>query len=364
MDNLITIKGARLHNLKNITLSIPKNKLVIFTGLSGSGKSTLAIDTLHKEGQRQYLESLGMVDYAGKPDVDRIEGLSPSISIDQHLTNRSPRSTVGTATEVFTYLRVLFARIGHRPCPKCGADIPPSYDVSGDISWDDEGSDGEPEQAGFEDVQTYPCPNCGAPIPEMIMGNFSFNKPAGACPKCTGLGIVLQVNIHKLVDHEKSVVEGAIHGWDIHYIKRHTVTIRAAAKHYGFEFNLKTPVKDLGPVQRDYLFYGVDSPEFRRHYPGVKPPDAVHRGYFEGVVTNLMRRYAEHIHNAEYREKLAEFLYPETCPDCQGTRLRPEARQVIVAGQNIVAISQLPLNEISAWLDGLESVVTPEEWLF
>ncbi|MCL5996164.1 MAG: ABC-ATPase UvrA, partial [Chloroflexi bacterium] len=131
MQDHIVIKGARLHNLKNISLSIPKNNLVVFTGLSGSGKSTLAFDILHKEGQRQFMESLGLVTYAlSKPPVDSIDGLSPSISVDQHLTNRSPRSTVGTATEVFTYLRVLYARIGHRPCLSCGQDIPPSYDIN------------------------------------------------------------------------------------------------------------------------------------------------------------------------------------------------------------------------------------------
>jgi len=121
----IVVRGARLHNLKNISLAIPKNKLVVFTGVSGSGKSTLAFDTLHREGQRQYMESLGMVTYASKPPLDSISGLSPSISVDQGLTNRSPRSTVGTATEVFTYLRVLYAAIGHRPCPQCGGDVPP-----------------------------------------------------------------------------------------------------------------------------------------------------------------------------------------------------------------------------------------------
>jgi excinuclease ABC subunit A len=126
MPDKIIIKGARLHNLKNVSLEIPKNQMVVFTGLSGSGKSSLVFDTLHKEGQRQYMESLGLVtDNLTKPEVDRIIGLSPSISVDQHLTNRSPRSTVGTATEVFTYLRVLFARIGHRSCPKCGESIPP-----------------------------------------------------------------------------------------------------------------------------------------------------------------------------------------------------------------------------------------------
>src|SRR5512139_3027462 len=136
--SFITVRGARLHNLKNVSLSIPKNKLVVFTGVSGSGKSTLAFDTLHQEGQRQYMESLGMVTYASKPPVDSISGLSPSISVDQGLSNRSPRSTFGTATEVFTYLRVLFARVGHRPCPRCGRDVPPSHEGDTEGLWDDE----------------------------------------------------------------------------------------------------------------------------------------------------------------------------------------------------------------------------------
>src|SRR5512135_2201740 len=135
----ITIRGARLHNLKNVTLSLPKNRFVVFTGVSGSGKSTMAFDTLHKEGQRQYMESLGMVTYESKPAVDTIEGLSPSISIDQRLSNHSPRSTVGTATEVFTYLRVLYARVGHRPCPRCGKDVPPEHESTYEGLWDDEG---------------------------------------------------------------------------------------------------------------------------------------------------------------------------------------------------------------------------------
>src|SRR2546421_9015 len=129
-QDTITIRGARLHNLKNVTLSIPKLKLVVLTGLSGSGKSTLAFDTLHHEAMRQYLESVGMVTYQQKPSVERIEGLSPTISIDQHLTNHSPRSTVGTVTEVFTSLRVLFARPGQQPSPACGKVVPPPHNVT------------------------------------------------------------------------------------------------------------------------------------------------------------------------------------------------------------------------------------------
>src|SRR5690348_3656164 len=131
MIDHITVRGARLHNLKNVSLSIPKNQLVVLTGVSGSGKSTLAFDILHREGQRQYIESLGMAPFGlAKPPVDAITGLSPSISVDQHLVNRSPRSTVGTVTDIYTYLRVLFARLGHRLCPSCGKDVPPSFDPS------------------------------------------------------------------------------------------------------------------------------------------------------------------------------------------------------------------------------------------
>src|SRR5881227_2477579 len=193
MTAQITIRGARLHNLKNVTLTIPKNQLVVLTGVSGSGKSTLGFDILHKEGQRQYLESLGLVAFGlAKPPVDAITGLSPSISVDQHLTNRSPRSTVGTATDVYTHLRVLFARLGHRPCPNCGKDVPPSFDLS-DTEWASESSDDAASEA------TFPCPHCSKSIPELNMAHFSFNKPDGACPTCTGLGTVHQANIQRLV---------------------------------------------------------------------------------------------------------------------------------------------------------------------
>jgi excinuclease ABC subunit A len=359
--NHITIKGARLHNLKNITVSIPKNKLVVFTGVSGSGKSTLAFDLLHKEGQRQYMESLGLVtDALSKSQMDGIEGLSPSICIDQHLTNRSPRSTVGTATEVFTYLRVLYARSGHRPCPACGVDIPPSYDVNGGEVWNDESAN-EPEV--IESGESYPCPNCGASVPEMGMAHFSFNKPAGACPTCTGLGTMHEANLDQLVDMERSIVDGAITGWDIHSIKRHSETLLAAGKHYGFSFDPAEPIKKYGPVQRDVLLYGVYSPQFRRHYPDTKPPETVGKGLFEGIVTNLLRRYAEHIHDLNYREKMDKLLRQRACPDCGGTRLRPESRQVTVAGQSIIDVSRLPLTDLANWLERLPQVVSPEEWI-
>ena len=258
----ITVRGARLHNLKHVSFSIPKNQFVVFTGLSGSGKSTMAFDTLHKEGQRQYMESLGLVTYESRPPVDAIVGLSPSISVDQHNGNRSPRSTVGTATEVYTYLRVLFARTGHRPCPKCGADVPPEHGMgeSTESVWEDEDETGEPGN-------TISCPNCGAPLPEMGMAFFSFNKPAGACPACTGLGTVSTANLPRILDDEKSLTDGAVLLWDPPNAARHIETLRAAGRYYGFDFDPSVPVRALSPAQRDLLLYGVDSPSFRSHYP-------------------------------------------------------------------------------------------------
>jgi excinuclease ABC subunit A len=360
-QDVITIKGARLHNLKNITLSIPKNKLVVFTGLSGSGKSTLAFDTLHKEGQRQFLESLGLVTFAlSKPQVDAIVGLSPSISVDQHLTNRSPRSTVGTVTEVFTYLRVLFARLGHRPCPACGADIPPAQDVDGEV-WDDEAGDGAADEAP-DGGEAYPCPHCGTPVPELGMAHFSFNKPAGACPTCTGLGVTHQARVEQLVDSDRSIVQGAIYGWDAFSIERYSACLRAAGEHYGFVFDPALPIKELGPAQRDLLLHGVNSPQFRHHYPHVQPPPTVRQGHFEGVLTNLLRRYGDHVQDASYREKMDKYLFQQTCPECQGTRLRLASRQVTVEGQNIVAVSRLPLGQLADWIEGLADGLSPEEW--
>ena len=192
MSDKIIIRGARLHNLKNIDVEIPKNRLVVLTGLSGSGKSTLALDTLYQEGARQYMESFGLVTYQNKPPVSAIEGLSPSISIDQHLSNHSPRSTVGTSTEVFTYLRVLFARLGHRPCPACGRDVPPASELESDLF--------EADESGPLEGETVPCPHCQAPLPALGMASFSFNKPAGACPTCTGLGVVADVRVDRVFD--------------------------------------------------------------------------------------------------------------------------------------------------------------------
>jgi excinuclease ABC subunit A len=360
MTSEITVRGARLHNLKNVTVNIPKNQFVVLTGLSGSGKSTLGFDILFMEGQRQYLESLGFVGWGvSKPPIDGIIGLSPSISIDQHLTNHSPRSTVGTATDVYTYLRILFARLGHRPCPNCGKDVPPSFNTSVG-EWESESS---PDDDSAVPEQTFPCPHCNAPIPEIGMAYFSFNKPEGACPTCTGLGTVHQANLQRLVEEQKSILEGAVNGWNASYIQYYVSNLKAAAAHYGFEFDPTLPVKDYSRQQRDLLFYGVESPQFRRHFPEIEPPATVRQGRVEGLATNLLRRYAERIHDAEYRDKMQEFLVTQTCPDCQGTRLRPESRAVTVNGQDIIALSRLPLTDLGDWLAALPTVLSKEDML-
>ena len=360
MTDEIIIRGARLHNLKNITVAIPKNQLVVLSGVSGSGKSTLGFDILLKEGQRQYMESLGMLPFGmARPPVDRIMGLSPTISVDQHLINHSPRSTVGTSTEAYTYLRVLYARLGHRPCPNCGKDVPPAFNRA-DAEYEAESGDDD-EAPSVE--ETFPCSHCGAPIPTLGMEHFSFNKPAGACPTCTGLGIVHQADVTRLVDEGKSIVAGAVEGWNEVLVKYHSATLRAAAAHYGFELDLARPVKTYGQVQRDLLFHGVESPAFRRHFPAVEPPTTVRGGRFEGIATNVLRRYAEHIQDEDYRAKMAELVVAQTCPDCGGTRLRAESRLVTVDGKTITAASGLALDDLGAWLGRLPERFSGDEML-
>ena len=354
MNPVICIRNARLHNLKNVDLDIPKNQLVVMTGLSGSGKSTLAFDILNKEGQRQYLESLGLVtDGLTRPPVDSIQGLSPTISVDQHLNNHNPRSTVGTTTEVFTYLRVLFARLGHRPCPHCGKDVPPLAAEKADETWQDESEDAP--------ADAFPCPHCGQPVPEMGMANFSFNKPAGACPTCTGLGVVRQVVVNRLVDENKSIPQHAITGWEAFHIQHYSQILKNSGNYFGFPFDPEKAIRDYNPVERDLLFYGTESPQFQKHFPGVKPPTTNNQGRFEGVVTNLLRRYDEHAANETYREKLDMFFHSQPCVDCGGARLRKESREVSVAGETIIAVSGLPLVELDAWLRSLPSILKPEE---
>jgi len=228
--------------------------------------------------------------------------------------------------------------------------------------WDEEpaGLSASPEA---EDGETYPCPHCGAPVPEMNMAHFSFNKPEGACPTCTGLGVVHQVNVEAVIDPRRSIRGGAVEGWDPFFIARYADSLEAAGRHYGFPFDTSVPVGELGPVQRDLLLYGVRGAPFQCHFPGVKPPGTVARGNFEGVVTGWLRRFAGHVDDPTYREKVERWMRQERCPDCSGTRLCLESRQVTVAGQTIVDVQRKPLSQLRAWLELLLPQVVPEdEW--
>ncbi|SFJ66480.1 excinuclease ABC subunit A [Thermoflavimicrobium dichotomicum] len=345
MQGNIKIKGARENNLKNISLEIPKYKLVVITGPSGSGKSTLALDTLQRESQRQFMESLGMVTYqASKPKVDAIHGLCPSISVGQHITNRNPRSTVGTVTDIYTYLRILFAKIGERPCPSCGTTIEPSFE--GEV----------PQNGILDEEESYHahgmvhCPNCGHPLEKLTMTHFSFNKPEGACATCSGLGQIATLNMDAVIDGNRSLRGGGVLIWHDLLIDYHTNILKAAAKHYGFSFDEHLPIKEYNEVQRDLLLFGVESEEFKRHFPNVKPPKTVGKGKFEGVITGIWRRYREK--GGEPGE--SKLFHKQLCPDCQGARLKKESLLVTVEGASIVEVSSWSIADALAWMNSLQ----------
>ncbi len=355
----IKIKGAYENNLKHIDLTIPKNKLIVFTGLSGSGKSTLAMETLQRECQRQYMESMGLLmDLGSKPRVESIEGLSPAISISQQSTNRNPRSTVGTVTELAPYLRVLFARLGRRPCPHCGEVVSGCEHEKADIMLTELPDGNEDNSTLYE--QMTACPHCGESIMELSASHFSFNKPQGACPACKGIGMVSMPDIDLMVDKKKNVAEFAIRGWDQAYVDRYSASLVNAARHYGVKFDISVPVGEYDEVQMDLLLYGVLSRQFTQRFPGVNPPKTVPEGRFEGIVTNLMRRYEEKS-SFSAKQKLEKFLIQQECPECHGIRFRSDILSVEVLGVNITDALAMPLEEMSNWLQSIPQHLTAQE---
>ncbi|WP_337103371.1 excinuclease ABC subunit UvrA [Paenibacillus sp. YIM B09110] len=348
MKDMIMIKGARENNLKNINVSIPKYKLVVVTGPSGSGKSTLAMDTLQRECQRLYLDSMGMTsDSISKPKVDAIEGLSPSISVGQHVTNRNPRSTVGTVTDIYTFVRFIFARLGERVCPSCSEIIAPSFEPQGAITEEDD----------WMERQTIGCPHCGTQLEKLGMSHFSFNKPEGACESCGGLGHVASINEAAVFNPELSLREGGVASLNGVHRDIQIRILAAAAKHYGFELDPDQPLKHYGEVQRDLLYYGVESEAFKRHYPNVKP---VQGTKFEGVIPGLWRRYKEKEAEAGAQEKEGGFFHEQQCPACLGARLKQEVRQVRVADASITEVSDWSLGEVYAWTKTLRDTIPSE----
>ncbi|VFR92113.1 Excinuclease ABC subunit A [plant metagenome] len=416
----IRIRGARTHNLKNVSLDLPRQKLVVVTGLSGSGKSSLAFDTLYAEGQRRYVESLSayarqFLQLMDKPDVDLIEGLSPAISIEQKAAGHNPRSTVGTITEIHDYLRLLYARVGTPYCPEHGLPLEAqsvSQMVDAVLAWpaetrlailaplararkgsfEDESASlqaqgfvrlrvngemveldslpplkknekhdidvvvdrlrvrPESQQRLAESFETalglaegriialdmdsgreqmfssrYACPVCSHGLPELEPRLFSFNNPVGACPSCDGIGQLGFFDPKRVVAFpELSLASGAIRGWDRRNAFTHSL-LTSLATHY--DFDIESPFESLPEDTRHIVLYGSGQEEISFFYLNEKGKSSVKRHAFEGVIPNLERRWRE-TDSPAVREELGKYRAIRTCPDCGGSRLRPEARHV------------------------------------
>ncbi|WP_099156701.1 excinuclease ABC subunit UvrA [Virgibacillus ndiopensis] len=347
MKDKIIIKGARENNLKNITLSVPKHKLVVLTGPSGSGKSTLAMDTLQRESQRQYMESMGMAtDGFSKPKVDSMVGLSPSISVGQHVTNRNPRSTVGTISDMYTYLRLIYEKLGERICPNCQSTIQPTFEKGEDLDSTDY-------------KQYIHCPNCHQRLEKLTRSHFSYNTLEGACPTCGGLGNVVDIHLESVFKEELSLKEGCvtIGIWNGSYGDYQRNILKVASDYYGIPFDENLPLKHFDDVQRDLLYYGVESKIFSSHFPDVKPPKTVGKGKFEGILTGMWRRYKEKNGNSGE----TAYFYSQPCPDCNGNRLKMESREVLVAGTPITDVSTLSIEAMYSWLMELQQSLTSED---
>src|SRR5271154_1628957 len=375
----ISVRGARQHNLKNIDVEIPRNALTVVTGLSGSGKSSLAFDTIYAEGQRRYVETLSayarqFLDQMERPDVDAIDGLSPSISIEQKTTSRSPRSTVGTITEIYDYLRLLFASVGVPHCPQCGNPISrqtpeqiveniqldkrKNHTIEAIVdrvvlkSGDDKlvkrleasvakslqmanglvliGFAGTPNGVNAVPDQLYSssmaCPDCGLDIPKLEPRSFSFNSTYGACPNCHGLGSIYDFDPAKVIsDWTRPLLDGGLGpGSASQYLLR---LIDLAAQKY--KIDLSKPFEQLPEKQQTLLLYGP-------------PKNEAPRTGFHGILAYL-RNWTRDLKSEEGREYMLKFMTASACPACQGTRLRPESLAVKVGTMSIADFAALPL---------------------
>ncbi len=234
---MIIIREANENNLKNVSLNLPKNKLIVFSGVSGSGKSTLAMEVLQHECQRQYMESLGMsMEIGKKSNVKSIEGLSPAISITQGNANNNPRSTVGTVTDISNYIRLLYSKLGERTCSNCGSSIYQSV-INSDRN---NRSEKKINNVNFYE-EIIKCPDCREDIINITLNHFSFNKPHGACRTCNGIGSVNYPDIDKILDKNKSIRGFGIFGWDQVYIDRYGLSFINAGKHFGLDINIDLP---------------------------------------------------------------------------------------------------------------------------
>ncbi|PSL40152.1 excinuclease ABC subunit A [Planomicrobium soli] len=331
MNQFIRITNATENNLKNVSVDIPKNQFVVITGPSGSGKSTLALDILQRESQRQYMEANGIISsLINKPKVASVIGLSPSIGVGQQVTNRNPRSTVGTVTDMYTYLRVIYEKMGERNCPNCQAIVNQSM-------------------ARDELSETIACRNCGHELENLTRAHFSFNTLEGACPSCSGIGKTVDIRIDQVFNQDLSLKDGAVTFWFPTVREYYGKIVETGAKHYGFNLEMELPLKEYSDVQRNFLYYGAESEEFKHYFPDKQPPKTVSRGRFEGVLTGLWRRYKENGGNSVENK----FFYTHTCPECGGEKLKKESRLAQIGGFPITEVSKWTLEEVLEWINGL-----------
>lgn len=444
----ISIRGARTHNLKNFNIELPRDKLIVITGLSGSGKSSLAFDTLYAEGQRRYVESLSayarqFLSVMEKPDVDHIEGLSPAISIEQKATSHNPRSTVGTITEIYDYLRLLFARVGQPRCPKHNMTLEAqtvSQIVDHILSYPEDtkimllapiakNRKGEYVQQleilkgqGFvraridgtvveldnapkldlhkkhtievvidrikvkaenqsrvaDSIETalnltngiitinlmdsgeelsfstkFSCPSCGYSITELEPRIFSFNNPAGACPDCDGLGVKQFMDVDRIVhDPSLSIAAGAVRGWDCHNFYFYSI-LTSLAKHYNFK--LDTPFNKLPKKIQNIILYGSGDEEIKFTYTHEHSKQVTKKHPFEGVLTNMERRYQST--ESEYiRTELAKYLSQQSCPSCKGSRLNESARYVFIEQSRIFDVTSMSIQKAVDFCNSLNLI--------
>lgn len=463
MQDKIVVRGARENNLKNINVEIPRNQFVVLSGLSGSGKSSLAFDTIFAEGQRRYVESLSayarqFLGLMEKPDVDQIEGLSPAVSIDQKSVSSNPRSTVGTVTEVYDYMRLLYARIGIPHCPTCGARVVaqsaqqivdevlrmpdgrriqilapviknkkgthekvfeevqkagfPRVRVDGEVRDIEEGIEldryvlhhievvvdrlvvRKSTDANDEETQSFvtrltdsietalkmgegfviindvtdsaaptdtlfsehlACINGHGSIPEIEPRTFSFNTPSGACPSCQGLGFTLQIDPQAVIpNNQLSIGEGAINasGWNVDATNGgwNKSIFEALAKAYKVPLN--KPWHTLAKEQQDLFLYGTKGKKFEVAYENNTGRIRTYMTSFEGVITNLERRYGQ-TESDGMREVIEQYMMKVPCTTCKGKRLRPEALAVTIDEQNIYDISLMSVGNLVVWLASL-----------
>lgn len=337
--SIIRVVHASEGNLKNISLDIPKNRLVVVTGLSGSGKSTLAMDTLYQECQRQYLEAIG---YQGieKPRVETILNLSPAIRITQSEYHKNPRSTVGTVTNIYTLLRMIYEKLHVRECPSCEAMVSASLCREELVKHEDDFT-----------VYMY-CSSCGYRMEKYTRGHFSYNTREGACETCHGLGEVIKIDMDQVLDEALSLEEGAVSFWDHAYRDYQVNSLNSAFRYYGLEESKGRAVSYFNEGQRILLLYGAESDEAKSFFKNVPLPKKVSDGRFEGVVTTLWRRLAD---KGGMAPQLETYFTSGVCDSCHGKKLNERSRNVLVQGKAITELSVLSLDELMAWLLRVES---------